>query len=89
MDNTQTTPSPAYAKHGVVAGLVWWTTLVMAVIAVPLIGGIVAMAITKSASMQMIIFMLTCWVSTWLGMWLMKKSQTHHLEWHHKQRQQQ
>ena len=59
------------------AGLLWWTTLVMAVIAVPLIGTSVALAMTDSQFTQMLIFIGTCWACVWLGMWLMKKADEH------------
>lgn len=59
------------------AGLVWWITLIMAVVAVPIVGTSVALAITESAFLQMIVFVLTCWACTWLGMWLMKKADAH------------
>jgi len=58
-----------------VQGLMWWTTLLVAVLAVPVIGTSVALGLTESAFLQMVIFVLTCWACTWLGMWLMKKAE--------------
>lgn len=59
------------------SGLVWWITLIMAVVAVPIVGTSVALAATDSAFLQMVVFVLTCWACTWLGMWLMKKADAH------------
>ncbi len=58
--------------------LVWWTMLTLAVMAVPLFGASVAIAITNSPFAQMIAFVLSCWISVWLGMWLMKKANYFH-----------
>lgn len=71
------------SKH--LTGIVWWTTLIVTVVAVPLVGVMVALAVTKQAFVQILIFMVTCWACTWLGMWLMKKANAHHAHWlqHH------
>lgn len=50
----------------------WWTFLVVAVLAVPSIGFVVAMTVSGNLG-QVIVFMLSCWISTYLGMRLMKK----------------
>ncbi len=55
-------------------GVMWWATLVIAVLAVPSVGVVVAMMFPFGDLTQVIIFVLTCWVSTWLGMKLMLKS---------------
>jgi len=55
------------------AGIYWWTFLVVAVLAVPSIGFVIAMAVPGNAMSRVIVFVLTCWISTYLGMHLMKK----------------
>lgn len=70
--------APAPRKTSLLVGLVWWVTLMMAVIALPLAGTMIALAVTDSAFTQMVVFMITCWGCTWLGMWLMHRSKKHH-----------
>lgn len=57
-----------------IGAMSWWVTLVIAVIAVPLAGTAVALALTDNSFAQILVFILTCWACTWLGMWLMKKA---------------
>ncbi len=51
----------------------WWAFLTVAVLAVPAIGFLFAMMIPDKNIGQLIIFVLTCWLCTYLGMRLMKK----------------
>lgn len=51
----------------------WWASLVVAVLAVPSIGFIIASIVPGKGLGQIVVFVLTCWVSTFLGMRLMKK----------------
>lgn len=53
-------------------GLMWWMTLLVAVLAVPAIAAIVAAALPFKGLGELIIFVLACWASTYLGMRLMK-----------------
>jgi hypothetical protein len=53
-------------------GIWWWATLVVAVIAVPTLGLIVAALLHAEGMMQIAVFMITCWVSTYFGMKLMQ-----------------
>jgi hypothetical protein len=53
-------------------GIWWWATLVITVVAVPTLGLAVANFFHAQGMMQIAIFMLTCWVSTYLGMKLMQ-----------------
>ena len=53
-------------------GIWWWTTLIVAVVAVPTLGLIVASLFRVEGMMQVALFMVTCWVSTYLGMKLMQ-----------------
>ena len=50
----------------------WWAFLVVAVLAVPSIGFLFAMVI-PDRNVQLLVFILTCWFCTYLGMRLMKK----------------
>lgn len=54
-------------------GVYWWAVLVVAVLAIPSIGFIVAAAAPDKNVTQLVVFVFTCWVCTFLGMKLMKK----------------
>ena len=75
--------SPATPVAGVncskCASLMWWVTLIISVIAVPIIGSSLALALTHNALGQIVIFVLACWASVWLGMWLKHKADHIHL----------
>lgn len=51
----------------------WWAFLVVAVLAVPSVGFIVAAMVPDKNIAQLVVFVLTCWACTYLGMRLMKK----------------
>lgn len=53
--------------------LCWWATLVVAVLAVPSFGIIVALMTGTTGLLQIWIFMLACWFCTYLGMRLMRQ----------------
>jgi len=52
-------------------GIMWWSMLVVAVLAVPAIGGVVALMLPFKGITQLGIFVFACWISTFLGMKLM------------------
>jgi hypothetical protein len=54
------------------SGIMWWATLLVAVLAVPSIGAIVAFASQLHGVAGIVVFVLACWVSTYLGMKLMQ-----------------
>ncbi len=51
----------------------WWSSLVVAVLAVPSIGFVIASVVPGRELGQIVVFMLTCWLCTFFGMRLMKK----------------
>lgn len=51
--------------------IVWWAKLVVAVIAIPLIGVIVGSLVPGGELGKTAAFILTCWVCVFLGMKLM------------------
>lgn len=54
-------------------GVFWWVTLLAAVLAVPSAGFIVASVIPADQEIaQILVFILACWFSTFLGMRLMQ-----------------
>lgn len=56
-----------------VTGLMWWMTLLLAVLAIPSVGFIVANAISVKNSLgEVVVFILACWACTYLGMRLMQ-----------------
>ena len=54
-------------------GIFWWATLVMAVLAVPAFAAIVSTVLPVTGMVKVAVFMIACWVSTYLGMKLMQK----------------
>lgn len=52
----------------------WWTTLLVAVLAIPAASIIITLSLPISDTAKVISFVLSCWLCTWLGMWLMRKS---------------
>lgn len=56
-----------------VLGVYWWAVLVVAVIAVPSLGFLFAAMVPDKNILQLVVFVLTCWFCTFLGMRLMKK----------------
>lgn len=52
--------------------LMWWSTLLVAVLAVPPVGFIAAKSLPFQGLGEVVVFVITCWVCTWLGMMLMR-----------------
>jgi hypothetical protein len=51
--------------------LMWWMTLIVAVMAVPGFGAVVAFMSPTSGFLKLVVFVLACWLCTYLGMKLM------------------
>lgn len=60
-------------KGGVFNALYWWAALVVAVLAIPSIGFIIAATVPEKGIVQLAVFVMSCWVCTFLGMHIMKK----------------
>lgn len=56
------------------SAVMWWVTLIISVIALPIIGASLALALSENATIQVLVFMMVCWLCTWAGMWLMRKA---------------
>jgi hypothetical protein len=56
-------------------GIFWWAKLVVAVLAVPALGAVVALASggAHKGFLGVVIFVVACWVCTYLGMKLMHR----------------
>jgi len=54
-------------------GVWWWAMLIVAVLAVPAIGIVIAMASGTKGFLAVAIFIVACWCCTYLGMRLMHK----------------
>lgn len=52
--------------------LMWWMTLIVAVMSVPAFALIVVAVIPATGFGQVIVFVLSCWACTYLGMRLME-----------------
>jgi hypothetical protein len=53
----------------------WWARLVVAVLAIPSLGAIVAASMPVRGIGQIIIFVIACWICTYLGMKLMQSAE--------------
>ena len=53
-------------------GIMWWATLLVAVLAVPSIAIMVTTIFKVEGFVQILVFILTCWISVFLGMRLMQ-----------------
>lgn len=65
---------PATGNTAWVSTLSWWSTLAVTVLAVPLLGALVALSLSMDPVVQVVAFVMTCWLCTWLGMWVMRKA---------------
>lgn len=55
------------------SGLLWWSMLLVGVIAIPAAAIIITAVLPLNETGRVFSFIIACWVSTWVGMWLMKK----------------
>lgn len=58
-------------KNCSIMGILWWTTLTIAVLAVPAFGIAIAYIFPFRGFGGLVIFVLACWLCTYLGMRLM------------------
>ena len=71
----ETTEAPtATESTGPMGAMVWWAMLVIAVIAIPAGGIIIATIVPFGGFAQLVVFAIGCWICTWAGMWLMHHS---------------
>ena len=66
MDNSADKES--HKKTACCGGIFWWTTLLIAVLAVPSFGIAVSYIFPFRGLGGLIVFVLACWLSTYLGM---------------------
>ncbi len=59
------------SSENFVSKLMWWTTLLVAVMAVPGFGVVIAFMSPTDGVFQLAVFVLACWLCTYLGMKLM------------------
>jgi hypothetical protein len=57
--------------------MAWWATLVIAVLAVPSFGVVAAKMVGIQGLGEIIVFVLACWLCTYLGMRLMSNPKMH------------
>ncbi|MGE0755165.1 MAG: hypothetical protein AB7L92_08415 [Alphaproteobacteria bacterium] len=53
-------------------GVMWWMTLLVAVLAIPSAAIIVTLLFQVEGIAQILLFVITCWLCTYLGMRLMQ-----------------
>lgn len=63
---------PDSQGEDVALGGYWWAMLIVAVLAVPAAGLMIALAVGARGFFGVAIIMATCWASTWCGMRLMR-----------------
>lgn len=66
-DENPTDGSGSYCDN-----VMWWAMLVIAVLAVPSFGIVITMLTGAQGFFQVSIFIVTCWLCTYLGMRLMQ-----------------
>ena len=71
MENTPEKEPKGSYRNCSQMGLFWWTTLAVAVIAVPSFGLVVSYIFPFRGTGSLVIFVLACWLCTYLGMRLM------------------
>lgn len=52
-------------------GLIWWAYLITAVLAIPSLSFLITSAIPVSGAVELLIFVIACWMCTYVGMRLM------------------
>ncbi len=70
--------TPRCSSSATFDALLWWAMLTVAVLAVPMLAVAVMLALPGGEMVQAATFVVTCWVSTWLGMWLVNTSKKAH-----------
>ena len=65
-------------------GIYYWATLVVAVLAVPGFAIIVLSFIHATGIVQVVLFVLACWLCTYLGMRIMRNPKISEKMFHHK-----
>ena len=77
-ENKDTSPTPDNGSEKSACfnfeTLLWWTMLVVAILAIPSAAAIITSALPAGGIAQVLIFVVACWGCTWVGMWLMRKA---------------
>lgn len=73
LENPQNTQSPDSKPCIKCTGLMWWMTLVIAVLAVPSFALVISAISPLRGLGEVIVFVLACWLCTYLGMKLMQR----------------
>lgn len=58
--------------EGPVSGIMWWTTLTLATVAVPSFGFAISYIFPFRGILQLVVVILSCWLCTYIGMRLME-----------------
>lgn len=72
--STDTKDVPKASDYHSLDAIYWWAMLVIAVIAIPAGGAIIAVLLPLKGFGQLAAFVIGCWACTWFGMWLMQHS---------------
>lgn len=54
-------------------GLLWWAMLTVAVLAIPSLAFVIVSAISLEGIGGLVVFVLSCWICTFIGMKLMHR----------------
>jgi hypothetical protein len=71
MENTPEKTPEANDKNCSIMGMMWWVTLTVTVLAVPAFGIAVSYLFPFRGFGGLVVFVLACWLCTFLGMRLM------------------
>ena len=58
------------------ASYFWWAKLVVAVLAVPSLASVLASSLPLGDLGQLLVFVVACWICTYMGMKLMQSADT-------------
>ncbi len=74
--NDEPLSPPTYSPkvETAIRGVMWWTMLLVGVLAIPMLAFVIASGFQWGQFGQVCVFISACWISTYIGMWLMKKS---------------
>jgi len=76
----------SHKSCGGCTGIFWWATLAVAVLAIPAFGIVVSVIFPFRGLGALVIFVLACWLCTYLGMRLMANPIMHEKIGSHKEK---
>lgn len=78
-NNNELKPTDTLKEGKALDDAIWWAMLLVGVIAIPASAIFVTALMPFDETGKVITFVIACWGSTWVGMWLMRKSKEKNL----------